>query len=948
MHFSTKDQINRGDTDESGTESSLFPPISIFNPEIVIITQVGEQTTTGQTYNPFMLSERVDIPFSDGNHPPVYFGPEMEPYDKYYRRISDSYNGNEFKDKTFFNVFTHDVYNLFHIPESSFQSPFPQLEGFSSYDDYLSTLKEWYIRAVKYFASTFLPSPISGLIRFPAPPKVFSKEEKSNPARFKTFKANQWPLLSNNYFQMLDIIFNQTEFNPDDPFENQIPKREVIQMKHHVSSQDQWVSHLIPVEPSPVLYKNYEEFEESFLRWSQVAQGTMPLPPCPQDMSQLLNIDQVDIPFEQKIIKKSMSEAVFNTIINNGVDSRLLNASAHDFGKLSGILYELRSEQSDPEIDDFSDKNILFVFNIDAYAFQKDYMTYGYDSKSLEVHHPYYSYKHFWLTENYDEEVSASVTMTRTIDWELINGLLKFVLQPNQIQDYMRITFSGKSLATHLSAFFSEKSNLIQLMDHVERSWDTKIHISFFLHQIFINEKSSTICHIFEDLENLEMFHRFINLLILTSSKITHLLPVIKSNVSELRIINQFYLFSCLIKLFTELTLTDFFESIYSKCRELSIICSRFLSNGEFRQLITNGLLSNEMNDETRAALMIVYSDSQHLHRILVGNGYLDWLNSVSTTQNGIALINSLAHSDALYSLAFLFLKQSIEDLKKMIPEITPIMCYFIRSVCVYLLESVEQMHLKLSGKALLPFFEVFSLSEKECVSMILVPIASLLCNKVLVYDFRSADLKLFIIRCICKFCEVINFQNGYVFRQQVQALIILARDEHACFSMSQKKDFMNKLVLQLKEKDVTVVKHAWKLFRMMTKFPNVIKEVLSDKTIKTALASNFFAKSTIVLRKMLRFVLFVMNNMEAFSKQIAEICMSSIGSVVVSYSLRKKNFKDDQKTSIALQNFITFIKESKSEDLTELRESVFKHLDSFEKDRRSSLKRNSLLFNRF
>jgi hypothetical protein len=177
-------------------------------------------------------------------------------------------------------------------PQDSVDLGMPGPHQFNSCEEYTVALRSWYTRAQRFFGFALLPVPVSGLFHLPEPPKIFTKEEKSDAGRFRTFKANQWPLLPENYLDMLSRVLTGAAVPPDESFAHQIPKREVIYYKHHLSASPQPLADLLPWEPLPHLYDTYADYERPFRNWASLCHSSLLGPLIPvREFESIVAID---------------------------------------------------------------------------------------------------------------------------------------------------------------------------------------------------------------------------------------------------------------------------------------------------------------------------------------------------------------------------------------------------------------------------------------------------------------------------------------------------------------------------------------------------------------------------------------------------------------------------------------------------------------------------------
>ncbi|KAH0789310.1 hypothetical protein GPJ56_006761 [Histomonas meleagridis] len=335
----------------------------------------GLETTLKMTY------DFIDIPPHDANEHvsgdqiPYYINGDFTPLDKYYQPINgDVYalnNSNDFQD-----VFTKDIFPSTFKPQDKILVSFPNPKEYQNKEDFKQAFELWYKEASIYFSYVTLPIPISGEFYLPEPPKIFTKEEKAHPGRFRTFKPELWQLLPRNYLLMLTKLYQKDEIDPEELFPEQVPKRDPLCFKHHLTSQDQWCSSLVASEPNPILYDFYEEYEEAYVKWCNVTYDTLrscPIPP--KGMQTVATLDPIK---DEEADIFEPSNPVLDTAFLSWANeippvTNLTNISE----KIQNLNSLVRSKSKEFSTHGLRCSHVLYVFGIDKSKFISDSIAYG-------------------------------------------------------------------------------------------------------------------------------------------------------------------------------------------------------------------------------------------------------------------------------------------------------------------------------------------------------------------------------------------------------------------------------------------------------------------------------------------------------------------------------------------------------------------------------------------
>ncbi|KAH0785393.1 hypothetical protein GPJ56_010804 [Histomonas meleagridis] len=176
-------------------------------------------TTLSYKYDFIEIPEHEQNEQVGGMEVPVYISPKKTPLDKYYNSIEGTIFATS-NAKPVINCFTQDKFlPIFRPQDQPDLSTVPNPKNYASFHDFSMAFEQWYRKAIVFFSPVILPNPLSGEFYLISMPKIFERDERNNPGRFRTFKPELWPLLPQNYLDMVDKIYDSnSKIDPDELF----------------------------------------------------------------------------------------------------------------------------------------------------------------------------------------------------------------------------------------------------------------------------------------------------------------------------------------------------------------------------------------------------------------------------------------------------------------------------------------------------------------------------------------------------------------------------------------------------------------------------------------------------------------------------------------------------------------------------------------------------------
>ncbi|EAY21264.1 hypothetical protein TVAG_166390 [Trichomonas vaginalis G3] len=827
------------------------------------------------------------------------------------------------------DVFSHEEYAKYFDPSKADDTPIPSPLNFKSYDEYSKELSKWYTNKTKTYASALLPIPIAGQIYIPSEPKIFTPEEKQNPSRMRTFKAQQWPLLPKNYAEMLGYIENNSEIDPEAEFKEQYPKREKIYMKHHISSSPQWMEQKVPQEPIPEFYDTLEEYEEAYKRWASVADDMFTISiPSVEEMEKIALIDVVK-PTET-------SEMVPATDIpESPLDPRIIelakNTKLTQF-KLLPILEEIKEPLPKKQESESLETYQIFVYGVDPQVFLNDMINYGLykpTTSTLRPCHPVHP--HVFI--NGDKSLAEPLLLSSApIDQNFISDIINiFVADIVELFSYNK---DGVRASEAFFKFLSNEKNLEEFIARSELSQRIKYSSSQFLLNLVENvEDSRPLTDLLEN--NLTLLRKFVKLLTVASNEVHFVYTGLDDSNSPYNPILKGYLFSVIFEIFSKCTNASICDVSRTLCQRYCVEIAKLINDANIHSRITSDLNSDTMNDGTRAALMILNLSSPHVHRILFSHSFISWINDMSKFKNGIIFIETLSYSNALDAIALMMLGPLCATIGSKLKDLTEQTSYCLRRILYHLFSLCEKVRITFNGTNLVEIFDTLSSLQIECLSTLVAPIAKIIVCKSMISNYKD-NIQTFretLQASVTKLCQSATESSSTQFRQQLQALKILSIDTSCAKIMIKHEPFMIKVFEHLTSNDMNTVFLSWDFLELLSKDSEAFKMLPDNETYVNKIC-DFPSKSSLVtVRKLIEFSFKIWNSHDPTLTSSWNKVISRAIKLIYSY---QHIFKNDKRMKELNEEFFSYISKSKNPDFKNVKEELKKA----EEDSQSSKKK--------
>lgn len=172
----------------------------------------------------------------------------------------------------------------------------PNVSCYQTKKEYQKELENWKSTIIKFFKMGFFPVPILHYIPRPEHPLLISREELADPVTrrkfIRNFSPETNPLDPENYIYLIELLTQGKKYNSDELLKYKGFGDTDIYNRYHLNQKCSWGSLLIPRQPDPTLFSNFEDFEISTLKWASIISNMSFIPPSAKQIGELIEINK--------------------------------------------------------------------------------------------------------------------------------------------------------------------------------------------------------------------------------------------------------------------------------------------------------------------------------------------------------------------------------------------------------------------------------------------------------------------------------------------------------------------------------------------------------------------------------------------------------------------------------------------------------------------------------
>jgi hypothetical protein len=874
-------------------------------------------TTLGKPFQPPVGRPSFQQTTVPGTSVPVCISSQADPLDLHYSEIELPVDAVPPCGESIFNVITHEHFPLIFRPQESVDIRVPIPHHYSSLQEYTEALREWFTRTSKFFGFARLPNPISGVFHLPELPKIFTTKEKADPGKFRTFSATQWPLLPENYLDMLDHVFNRKPIIPTQPFNDQVPKRELICYKHHITDQPQWPAQLITPEPLPLLYDSYDDYKQAYDQWAGLSYHTLDIPIIPVPGFEQIAGLGVYRPHVIETRRCSDAPLRVREVCPHPrlIERRLETSWAPPLsGEIARNFWQENPKSSGkpPQLSGFGVNEILFL---------NEHQKYGYCWSSFEGKPVK---KAIVRSAGGSANVSSLCALLKdsvNYDLSFVKKLIEADLSLEQFEYIMRFEINGTRTCAFISQILNNAVIIGELVAISQLCEQYRFRISFLMTAVFRLDNPAPLLKTLFVPTNLTIFHYVVAFLNLTSLYRIPLLGPIPNANPTLQTINRLYLLSVLLSVLREAQSAQWYRDTLDPCRDLiHEIPDSF--HAYMYRTATPG------TDNYTALLMILSTDSTQLHRFILGNDYLKWMSP--------RLLMRIEHSRIVVPAARSFLMaisdHVYEPFADWVSELPKHAIAFVDSACSALRNHALTYGVHLPAPPLLSLLDIVLSADEDDVGSLILPLARLLSDRRVMSGFDDRQYQDKLVADTCWLCTRLRGVSRSLYRARVRGLTLLAHDERTCLEIYRHGGgFPEFIVGHLSESEPQLMHINWGFFNGWTKYDRVLTELLSSQVKESlpGIPAIVGRDSNEVLKKFFEWSIDLWRNRnQTIVTLFCELMMPTIGRVTSMFRIRKTMFKGDERLVALIEKYAKAIADLTVPGAERFMEAFGKHMD--------------------
>jgi hypothetical protein len=870
-------------------------------------------TTLGTPFTGLTSIPDADVPVVPGTETPFYISQNATPLNRFYNPIQLPIIATPNAENTYLDVFTHEEFSLIYEPGGFAAMPAPH--RFNSFEAYFAALTTWFTYSLRYFGFAQLPSPISGTFHLPELPKIFTNEEKNDRRRFRTFKATFWPLLPENYCDMLERVFQRRPIVPDEPFQYQIPKRELIYYHHHVSSEDQWQAQLIPREPFPGLYETYEEYRDAYMNWAIISSKSLTIPIV--SVAEFQGIALLHpVPRPQRRVVRSPSAP--SLLI--ALDPRRCQSSM-DLGWVKPLTHPVNIDglgtgRSYVAVSD----RAVEAFGMNSKAFVADHISFGISTTMLQTEGPYVAPIVWAMSRDGFDDAYSLLMQAATFDFDLIRQLLDIEVSCESMRRLMTVLLSGERVVAVMSQILSSLPAISQLERVSQISESYRFRVSFLLSSVFQLDGDTQILKIMLGLDTIEPLAMLVKTVNLTSANREALVPLIGDPEPSFHKINLYYLLSVFLTITRESAGSRWYRDALNPCRQLCYEVGTFI-----RDHLNEVRRSDADSPFAVAMVMIFGAESIQLQALVLGLDFLNWM----PPQLMCRVEHSRVILTATRALLLALSERVYEPIGDWVAQMPAHIAFFIESACGVLRRRARDQQIRVPGQSIMSLFDAVLASPRVEVGYLVLPIGRLLADADVVSNFGDPAFQQRLQASICWLCMGLPQASPALYRYRMQALASLAHDEGTCFQIARNSDFSAFLVGRLTDTDSSIIPIHWAVFRVYTAYSSVLGHLLNKKEIAVKIAQIVSCDSTAVLRRFFEWSIFVWKkHEEEVAVKFCDVMQPVLGQLTCIVKARRLMFKDDETLVKLIEEYAIALVELEPPGAEKFIEAFSKHME--------------------
>ena len=833
---------------------------------------------------------------------PVYFDGEMQLFDKKYQKIKRTPIEIPLTGPMSFDGYRPGA----TFPE--FDSLiFPNFKNFNDFEDFCIALLTWKTKIKKFTDSVYTPYPLLTKTFIPSRPSII---ERNTPI-YRKFDQMNNPLMPKNIVKLHEYLLSSEDPDLEEKFPYQIPKKQPVFLKHQMTNESQWQTQMMPVEPQPLIYETFEDYEVAFINWFKATKECMKKEPIkPQEFQSILNINKTTLVKPKQMNIKKITEEN-KKIVHNEVDyswvklvkrGRQFFMKNYNFSKL--VENNNVTSQKEENI-----KNNTIVFGVDKDTFISDFMKYGVHRDTLKAITTLTPFKSlsYYVNENADKKFDEFCESIKSETCTNLCGFLSIQYPLEKTRKYANILLTSKEFGKKYGNIFSP-TNLNTLFDLASYSDQNSIRASYFIEMLTSTPKSEIVANYLLKKENVESLFKFTKLALCLSKDNVELFPIPTVKTEFALKVEQVHLASLLLSspaskfyMIFECKLLDF-------CRRESLEIAKMIRNDVNIDELWRGVETNEPNEMTQIMFTLVSIHSENIIYALIGDKIFEKVIELSQYSIGRKFLFKIIFAKGGQIATHLIINDD-----KFTPETVPLINKASASILSLLIDEYSafllQRHCYAKIHQLNHILDAILHCYAPHLNPIIMSIIHIFANHKLVHQSETTYFDGIIgsfvaqVGILCTYNESVSFTDAMLMLEPCLSLSNCI--EQILFN----QPFVVKVMVEMNGASRKSAREAWKLFdKLVSKYANAQK-ALSLAGIDKPLAQIAASENPYTFRKFSDFIVTIANYDDPYILDMLESLLSgSFGRMACTYKNANKLFGNSPKAIQSIERMISKI----------------------------------------
>ena len=859
---------------------------------------------------------------------PVYVNGQMKLFDKDFNLVTDNVKNGDSQENAVLNYGPFSFQN--YIANNTFpdfdELKFPDYHEYKSKRDYIIALKQWKNKVLRFTADLILPTPMISK-HFVTSPPLFLQRNSPEYRRYNPIKDKLTP---KNIIVLHKKLF---EDKPDleEPFPQQLPRRDTVLPKHQMSNELQWQSQLTIREPFHYLYSTFQDYENAYQNWYSLCYNDISIPPIdPHQFSNILGVKKQQLhKYEQYVPPPKVKPKTPNVKISNQYDwTKNIPKAKCEFS-----LDKLRINDV-AQLQIFPDFTI--VFGVEKAEFLNDIRLYGVHQKLFRVNSSLFPFKtlYYEVHPKYDTAMEEFIqNLPENPTFEQVIAFLHISYTPAKFQKFLSMKCGKGTFKTIIDSVIPpDKINC--LFEIAENSPQHAYRVALLLPYLTYPNGLSLFKYLTKR-NHIQEFYKFTKLALLLSTEYWRIYPPpdfdeyaqnpdnLYDSKLLLRITHLHYA-TLLLPLPVCQFCMPFEIELLNLCRKLTTKIYHTLRRPDIVEELWNSIKINKAPEKPLPMFYLNTIHSYILQQSIAKGRIVKRIAEMSKYEVGRKFLFNILFSSGGISAEPIIRRTNYTSnlILSLDSTSSNILSLFIDQYSIYL----KKMH------CFAPLQDLNSIliASLADYSHFLLPVV-LSCINVLCDDaFISQSDKTFYEGLIANFCGQVCIQttidNTIQLNDAMRMLLPAMKYKICCQQIAQNEVFCERLITVMNSRSAKDVQLAWRLFRFLTKDLLIIKKMFDKQKPSKPLQTIATSENPVIFKEFSNFLTRLAKHEDKTLIDIIEQQITnSIGRMACTYKNSPILFHDFPQTLQATEKMCKSILQTNSN----FKNSLSNHLSS-------------------